>query len=157
MARGAFLPATVLFHDSEVIGDALTKTFLSATQAVMKLRKINLVRVIVAVVVTVSLTFLPILYQQAMAGHHTKGEFSSNTIATSIEHDGSASSSCEEKAGSQSTDLQMNCCDMNCSTVASFEAAYVPTVQLRTADRFEFDAEQLTSRIMFGLMRPPRA
>jgi len=122
----------------------------------MRLRQINLVRAIVTFVVMLSLAFLPILYQQAMAGHHDQRGVTFDVIESGMVHESGTSSSCNEKSGPQSTDIQTNCCDMSCSTVVTFEAVEVLAFQLRAADRFEIDADQLTSRIMFGLMRSPR-
>jgi hypothetical protein len=120
----------------------------------MRLKQIKLVRFVMAIFVTLSLAFLPMLSQQAMAGHH--GNDGINIAATEIgqEH---AQGSCAEKAKTQSTEKQMNCCDLNCSTFAAVEAIGVPVLETQVTDRFEFDAEQLTSRNTFGLMRPPRA
>ncbi len=120
----------------------------------MRLRQIKWARFVVAVFVTLSLAFLPLLSQQAMAGHHVKDEIILATTADGQEH---SSGPCAEKSETQTSDIQMDCCDINCSNLAAFEAIDVLAVQLQTADHFEIDAEQLTSRITFGLMRPPRA
>jgi hypothetical protein len=120
----------------------------------MRVKQIKWARFVVAVFVTLSLALLPMLSQQAMAGHHVKDAINLAAIADSQEH---ASGSCAEKSDTQSSDMQMDCCDMNCSNFVAFEATDVLAVQLQTADHFEIDAEQLTSRITFGLMRPPRA
>lgn len=111
----------------------------------------------VAVYVALSLVFLPILSQQAMAGHHVKDDTSIRATASNQEHQSVKSGSCAEKSDTQSTDMQTNCCDMNCSGFAAFETAEAASIELRVADHFEIDVEQLTSRIVFGLMRPPRA
>jgi hypothetical protein len=120
----------------------------------MRLKQIRLVRFVMAVFVTLSFAFLPMISQQAMAGHHVNDGINLAAAASGHKHE---SGSCEKKSETQSTDKQMNCCDTNCSTFAAFEATEVPIVQLKVADHFEINAEQLTSRITFGLMRPPRA
>ena len=107
-----------------------------------------------AVFVTLSIAFLPVLSQQAMAGHHVNDQINLAATADGQEH---ASGSCAEKSDTHSQDMQMNCCDMSCSSLAAFEATAIPAVQLQAVDHFETDAEQLTSRITFGFMRPPRA
>ena len=104
----------------------------------------------VAVLVALSLAFLPLLSQQTMAGHHVNLDVTKGSQLHEPE-------SCAEKSLMQSTDMQTDCCDMNCSTFEAFETADVLAVLLQSADYFEIDAEQLTSRITFGLMRPPRA
>ena len=83
-----------------------------------------------AVFVTLSLAFLPMLSQQAMAGHHVNNEINHAATADSQVH---ATSSCAEKSDTQSSDKQMNCCDMNCSNLAALEATVVPSVQLKIA------------------------
>ena len=119
--------------------------------------KIKWARFVVTFYVALSLAFLPMLTQQAMAGHHVNEAVNVSATASSQEHSSAQSGSCAEQSDTQSADKQMNCCDMNCSGFAAFEATEVPSVQLRIADHFEIDAEQLTSRIVFGLRRPPRA
>lgn len=123
----------------------------------MRVIQIKWARFVVAVFVALSLAFLPMLSQQAMAGHHVNDEINLAATAGSQEHASATSASCAEKSDTSSTDRQMNCCDMNCTSFAAFGATDVPVVQLQVADHFEVDAEQLTSRITFGLMRPPRA
>ena len=120
----------------------------------MRVKQLKWARFVVAVLVTLSLAFLPMLSPQAMAGHHVKDAISLDETASSQEH---ASGACAEKSDTSSTDMQMDCCDMNCSNFAAFESAEVSVVQLQVSEHFEIDAEQLTSRITFGLMRPPRA
>lgn len=107
-----------------------------------------------AVFVMLSLAFLPLLSQQAMAGHHIQED---GSTASSQEHASMKSGSCAEKSDTSSSDMQMNCCDMNCSNFAAFESTEVSAVQLQVSEHFVIDAQQLTSRITFGLMRPPRA
>jgi hypothetical protein len=123
----------------------------------MRVKQIKISRFVVAIFVALSLAFLPMLSQQAMAGHHINDDISLDATASSQEHASMKSGSCAEKADTSSSDMQMNCCDMNCSNFVAFEATDVLAVQLQTADHFEIDAEQLTSRITSGLMRPPRA
>ncbi len=120
----------------------------------MRLKQTKWARFVVAIFVALSLAFLPMLSQQAMAGHHVKDKIN---LVTTAYGQGHASGSCAEKSGTQSSDMQMDCCDMNCSNFAAFEAIGVPAVQLQVSEHFEIDAEQLISRITFGLMRPPRA
>ena len=120
----------------------------------MRVKQIKWARFVVAVFVTLSLALLPMLSQQAMAGHHVKDAINPAATADGQEH---SSGSCAEKSETQTSDTQMDCCEMNCSNLAAFETTDVLAVQLQTADHFEIDAEQLTSRITFGLMRPPRA
>lgn len=122
----------------------------------MRVKQIKWARFVVAVYVALSLAFLPMLTQQAMAGHHVKDDASISATASSQEHESVKSGSCAEKSGTQSSDMEMNCCDMNCSSFAALETAVGTDGQLQIADHFEIDAEQLTSRIVFGLMRPPR-
>lgn len=110
-----------------------------------------------AVFVMLSLAFLPLLSQQAMAGHHVNDEVSIDATASNQEHTSIKSGSCAEKSDTSSSDMQMNCCDMNCSNFAAFESTEVSAVQLQVSEHFVIDAQQLTSRITFGLMRPPRA
>jgi hypothetical protein len=123
----------------------------------MRVKQIKWARFVVAVFVTLSLAFLPMLSQQAMAGHHVNDDVSLDATASSQEHASMKSGSCDEKSDTSSSDMQMNCCDMNCSNFAAFESAEVSAVQLQASEHFEIDAEQLTSRITSGLIRPPRA
>ncbi len=120
----------------------------------MRVKQIKWIRLVVAVFVALSLAVLPMLSQQAMAGHHGNNQIN---LAATVDVQEHASGSCAEKSETQSSDMQMDCCDMNCSGFAAFEATEVPAVQLQVTDHFEIDAEQLTSRMTFGLMRPPRA
>lgn len=121
------------------------------------MKQLKWVRFVVAVFVALWLAFLPMLSQQAMAGHHVNDDISLDANVGNQEHASAKSGSCAEKSGIASTDLQINCCDMNCSNFDTFEAAILPALQLQGSEHFEIDAEQLTSRILFGLMRPPRA
>ncbi len=123
----------------------------------MRVKQLKWARFVVAILVTLSLAFLPMLSPQAMAGHHVNDDVSLDANAVSQEHGSMKSGSCAEKSDTSSTDMQMDCCDMNCSNFAAFESAEVSAVQLQVSEHFEIDAEQLTSRITFGLMRPPRA
>ncbi len=123
----------------------------------MRVKQTKWVRFVVAVYVALSLAFLPMLSQQAMAGHHVNDDVSVEATASSQEHTSMKSGSCAEKSDTSSSDMQMNCCDMNCSNFAAFETAEISVFQLQVSEHFEIDAEQLTSRITFGLMRPPRA
>lgn len=153
MAAAAFLPDMRRNHDCNVIDRSLDLNTILCDLVAMQSKQAKWVRFVVAVFVTLSLAFLPILSQQAMAGHHVKSEVKLDATVGSQEH---ASGSCAKKSDTQSSDMQMNCCDMNCSTIAAFEATAVLAVQLQVAGYFEIDAEQLTSRMTFGLMRPPR-
>ena len=123
----------------------------------MWVKQLKWTRFVVAVFVTLSLAFLPMISQQAMAGHHVNDDVSLDATAGSQEHASATSGSCAEKPDTSSTDMRMDCCEMNCSNFAAFESAEVSDVQLQVSEHFEIDAEQLTSRISFGLMRPPRA
>ena len=120
----------------------------------MRAKQLMWARFVMAVFVTLSLAFLPMLSQQAMAGHHVNDEIGIAATAGSQEH---ASGSCAEKSDRSATDMEMDCCDMNCSNFAALGSAELSAVQLQVSEHFEIDAEQLTSRITFGLMRPPRA
>ncbi len=122
----------------------------------MRVKQLKWARFVVAVFVTLSLAFLPMLSQQAMAGHHVSDDVSLDANAGSQEHASMKSGSCAEKSDT-SSDMQMDCCDMNCSNFAAFAATDVLTVQLQISEHFERDAEQLASRITSGLKRPPRA
>ena len=123
----------------------------------MRVKQLKWARFVVAVFVAFSLALLPMLSQLAMAGHHVNDDVSVEATASSQEHASMKSGSCAEKSDASSSDMQMNCCDMNCSNFAAFETAEISVFQLRVSEHFEIDAEQLTSRITFGLMRPPRA
>lgn len=114
-------------------------------------------RFVVAVYVALSLAFLPLLSQQAMAGHHVSDEISLDQNEIGQEHASMKSGSCAEKPDSSNSAKKMNCCDMNCSNLAAFATAEVAVVQAQVFEHFEINAEQLTSRMTFGLMRPPRA
>ena len=120
----------------------------------MQAKRTKWLRFLVAVFVTLSLAFLPMLSQQSMAGHHGTADTAFATTMDDQEHE---SGSCAEKSQTGSSDLQMDCCDMSCSTFAAFDAADVPPIDLQMADHFGSDAEQLNSRTTFGLLRPPRA
>lgn len=123
----------------------------------MALKQTRWARFVVAVFVMLSLAFLPLLSQQAMAGHHIQDDVSVDATASSQEHASMKSGSCAKKSDTSSSDMQMNCCDMNCSNFAAFESTVVSAVQLQVSEHFVVDAQQLISRITFGLMRPPRA
>ena len=123
----------------------------------MHVKQIKWVRFVVAVYVALSLAFLPLLSQQAMAGHHVNDEISLDQNDSGQEHALMKSGSCSEKSDSSSNSKKMNCCDMNCSNLAAFASAEVAVVHAQTSEHYEIDAEQLTSRMVFGLMRPPRA
>ena len=112
-----------------------------------------------AIFVTFSFAFLPLLSQQAMAAHHVMDGIGSTLVATSLDQTKhqNVDGSCEQKSGTQSSEEQMNCCDMNCTSFAEFETADAPAFGLTVSEHFQIDAEQLTSRIAFELMRPPRA
>ena len=119
----------------------------------MKAKQTKWMKFLVAVFVTLSLAFLPMLSQQSMAGHHGTA---ANVFAATMDNQEHVSGSCAEKSQTGSSDLQMDCCDMSCSSFAAFDAADVPAADLQMADHFGSDAVQLTSRTTFGLLRPPR-
>ena len=123
----------------------------------MRVKQINWVQFVIAVCVALSLAFQPMLSQQAMAGHHINDEISLDVNMVSQEHVSIKSGSCAEKSDSSTDTKKMNCCDMYCSNLAAFQAMEVPVVQLQKFEHFEINAEKLTSRVIFGLMRPPRA
>lgn len=125
----------------------------------MRFGQITLARFVVAVFVTLSLAVLPVMSLQAMAGHHVKDaiEFASATASVDHAHQKTAVGSCEQNSNTQSEKMQLDCCDMSCSTIDAFQASEQVAFALLVAGHFENDADQLVSRITFWLKRPPRA
>ena len=132
-------------------------TFL-CDQTLMRVKQTKWVKFLVAIFVTLSLAFLPMLSEQAMAGHHSNGttDIVQVSLTSGQGHAFAKSGSCEETSKSQSGKMQLNCCDMSCSSFVAFATADIIVVNSQIADYFEVDAEQLTSRTSFGFMRPPR-
>lgn len=123
----------------------------------MSFGQIKWLRFAMTVFVMLTLAVLPGLSQIAMASHHAMGGAAVASVSSGEDHQMVDSSSCEQKSGTQSGEQQMNCCDMNCSGFAVVATKAVLPLNNYVEDYFETDAEQLTSRIVFGLMRPPRA
>lgn len=112
------------------------------------------VSLVLALCVMLSLAFAPLFSQQAMASHHAADH--SVEIANQVDHGGASKKSCGKKSG-DSGNMSLDCCDMSCSPMVVFVAhPEVPQTNF-VAKYVLVDADQLTSRITFGLKRPPRA
>jgi hypothetical protein len=109
----------------------------------------------VALCFALSLAVIPIPSQQTMAAHHASDAVE---VSISMVHSGGATTSkpCEKIQYSEADKAGAKCCDASCSTVATFEVGIVPGFG---TPRFEYDqveADELQSRMTFGLKRPPR-
>jgi hypothetical protein len=116
------------------------------------------VRVIVALCLTFTIIFMPIIAQQAMASHHASAGTMSEVLAPSAihSHEASAATSCEESPDNSKNEEQSNCCEMNCSSFAPVAVELGQFFGGVSNRHFQVDADQLVSRVNFGLMRPPR-
>lgn len=112
------------------------------------------VRLIMALCVMLSFAFSPLLSKQAMAFHHTID--AKITAATGHGHAAAVSGSCEEKSGSQSNKKNADCCDMACAPFEVVESGSAFAFVSHFVVYSVVEADQLTSRINFGLKRPPR-
>jgi hypothetical protein len=112
---------------------------------------------VLAICVMLSLAFAPVFSFQAMASHHpvTSVEQADIKVADHADH-GVARKDCGDRS-SKSSKMDMDCCDMTCSSVvvlANYSNDEVPTDF--SIIHALVDADQLTSRVNFGLKRPPR-
>jgi hypothetical protein len=121
----------------------------------MWFRHIRLVRMVVALCVALSLAFMPVLSQQAMAAHHTRA---AADVAVSMihSHEATTAKPCEKTQDFNADKDVMNCCDMSCSFVATLEIGTVPVFTGHRSGYHQVDADELQSRMTFGLKRPPR-
>lgn len=116
------------------------------------------VGVVVALCLTFTITFMPIIAQQAIASHHAAaGTFSEVLVPSAIHsHEANAATSCEESPDNSTSEEQSNCCEMNCSSFATVAIELGQFLVGVSSRHFQVDADQLVSRVNFGLMRPPR-
>ena len=109
----------------------------------------------VALCVALSFAVLPILYQQAMAAHHAMDTSDAHGMSSGLTGD-KAVKSCEKQPAQNPGKGEMSCCDISCSSVVAFETMMTPLFANPDSEHTELEADELYSRVGFGLKRPPR-
>ena len=120
----------------------------------MRLNQTRLARLIVALCVMVSLAFMPLLSQQAMAAHHASNAGIEQSVQSG--HDMASTESCDKKTADKSGEASSDCCEMTCSPLMVFQPENLSGLQPIVNQQYAFVGDELSSSMTNGLKRPPR-
>lgn len=107
-----------------------------------------------ALCVALCLAVLPAVSHQAMASHHAVEAVKTAAVHS---HDAISAKPCDKQQGSKADKDQAGCCDISCSSFTAFGVTSIPALGGALPGHFQINADELDSRIVSGLKRPPRA